>query len=124
MLSPYIDCRDALGMESHAITDVQISASSKRSRRFAGFLGRLRSRYQGGCWSARASDATQWLQVDLGNAHTRVTAVATQGKNAHKEWVRKYKLQYSNDGKEFYYYRERGRAKDKVTLTVNHVFFF
>ncbi|XP_078357295.1 uncharacterized protein LOC144642185 [Oculina patagonica] len=107
------DCRDALGMESHAITDVQISASSKRSRRFAGFLGRLRSRYQGGCWSARTSDATQWLQVDLGNAHTRVTAVATQGKNAHKEWVRKYKLQYSNDGKEFYYYRERGRAKDK-----------
>ncbi|XP_078359510.1 uncharacterized protein LOC144643983 [Oculina patagonica] len=111
-------CRDALGMESRAITDVQISASSQWNANHAAIQGRLHFKKSGskqGGWSAGSNNANQWLQIDLGNAYTRVTVVATQGRNSdtYNEWVTKYKLQYSNDGTNFHYYRERGQATDK-----------
>ena len=122
-LYTHIGCQDALGMESLAIPDFQMSASSQRDHH-AAMQGRLNfkgSESKAGCWSARTDDANQWLQVDLGNDHTRVTAVATQGRNSdtYNEWVTKYKLQYSNDGVNFQNYRERGQAKDKVKLIMN-----
>ena len=59
------------------------------------------------------------MQIDLGNQHTKVTRVATQGRNAaYSQWVTKYKLQYSDDGVNFQYYQENGAIK------VSYAFFY
>ena len=66
-----------------------------------------------GGWSALKNDLNQWLQVDLG-AYTRVTRVATQGRNSISEWVTKYMLQYSNDGFIFHFYQEEANSSARV----------
>ena len=82
------ECRDSLGMASGAIPDERITASSIMNHH---------------------------LQVDLSSIYTRVTRVATQGRNGHgPQRVTKYKLQYGNDGESFQYYRARGQSTDKV----------
>ena len=112
-----LDYQEALGMENGTISDVQISASSQWSIDYAAIQGRLHfkavSQY-GGSWSAHKNDLQQWLQVDLGSQFTQVTRVATQGRLDYSQWVTRYKLQYSNDGVNFQYYREQGQNADKV----------
>ena len=101
-------------MENGKIKDKQIKASSSLTRRdenHAAKQGRLNFK---GSWSASTNDVNQWLQIDLLNYNTTVTRVATQGKNGKREWVTKYKLQYSDDGEKFQFYREQGRSVDKV----------
>ena len=112
-----LGCWQALGMESRAITDYHIGASSQLDSGHAPFQGRLH--FQGnvaiaGSWSAGRNDLAQWLQIDLGSQYTKVTRVATQGMNAHSQWVTRYKLMYSNDGLNFQYYRHQGKAADEV----------
>ena len=106
----------ALGMESGAISDKQIKASSQWDSNHAPFQGRLHFKgiFEGGSWSAGKNDLHQWLQVDLGSQYTKVTRVATQGRNAYSQWVTKYKLTYSDDRVNFQYYREQGQTADKV----------
>ena len=111
------ECQDALGMESSAISDGQVSASSQWDVNHAPKQGRLNFQAvpgKAGSWSARANDVNQWFQIDLRNQNTKVTRVATQGRNAYSQWVTKYKLQYSNDGQNFHYYREHGQSAIKV----------
>ena len=101
-------------METGAISDAQISASSEWDANHAAKQGRLHFQAvpgKAGSWSAKANNVNQWLQIDLGNQHTKVTRVATQGRNAYSQWVTKYKLQYSDDGVNFQYYRENGAIK-------------
>ena len=105
-------------MASGAIPDERISASSQRNHKRAASLGRLHlvpSGSKQGSWVAGTSDVNQWLQVDLGSIYTRVTGVATQGRNGYPQRVTKYKLQYGDNGEIFEYYREPGQATDKVT---------
>ena len=106
-------------MENGAILDGQISASSQWDDDHAPFQGRLYFQATGkkqGAWSAAQSNPNQWLQVDLGSQFTKVTRVATQGRNGgYTQWVKRYKLQYSNDGVNFQYYREQGKTRNKVT---------
>ena len=108
-------------MESRAITNAQITASSEYSHIHAASHARLNfqeiSSQTSGAWSASATDDNPWLQVNLGLRYTKVTRVATQGRNSliHSEWVTKYKLQYGDNGEIFEYYREPGQATDKVT---------
>ena len=114
-----LDCRDGLGMESGAILDGQISASSEHDANHAARQGRLNFQETGskkGAWSAGANDVNQWLQVDLRSFYTAVTRVSTQGRNSsiNTQWVTEYKLQYSNDGVNFKNYREQGQTADKV----------
>ncbi|KAL9960203.1 hypothetical protein ACROYT_G033625 [Oculina patagonica] len=108
-------CKGALGMKSGSITDGQISASSEWNDDTAASHGRLHLQPSGnniGCWVARTKDVNQWLQVDLGSPDTTVSGVATQGRTDKlynsDQWVTKYKLQYSNDGANFQYYKEQG----------------
>lgn len=112
-----IDCPgEALGMESGAISDAQISASSKFSDSLAASCGRLHLQ-GGGChgsWAVAVHNANQWLQVDFVNRYTTVTGVATQGRTVHNQWVTMYRLQYGNDGVEFQYYKEQGQTAIKV----------
>ena len=104
-------------MEFGAIKNAQITASSEYDLNHAAIQGRLnfqKSLIKRGAWSARNNDKNQWLQIDLRAPYTKVTAVASQGRNQINQWVTKYKLQYSNDGVTFRYYREEGHTVDKV----------
>ena len=104
-------------MQSGAITDRQISASSQWDSRYAPYHGRLRFQgrsFKAGSWSAGSNDLYQWLQIDLGSQYTKVTRVATQGRNGHSQWVTRYRLLYGNDGLNFQYYRDQGKPADEV----------
>ena len=100
-------------MESGAISDAQISASShytKNLRRdYSAKKARLNSRQwrNRGCWAAATNDLHQWLQVDLGG-YTKVTGVATQGSGYGR--VTKFKIRYSSDGVIWQFYKEPGNS--------------
>ena len=106
-------------MESKSISDAQITASSQLSGNHSAAQARLHFQADGnkaGGWSALANGLNQWLQVDLGS-HTRVTRVATQGRNRYDQWVSKYKLQYSDDGVTFQAYKEAEDNSAKVSIS-------
>jgi len=106
-------------MESRFITDAQISASSQWDGHHAAALARLHYNTSGvkhGGWAARFVNHNQWLQVDLG-VEISVKGIATQGRNTFgqwSQWVTAYKLEYSNDGVSFLYYKDSGCSADKV----------
>ncbi|KAL9953929.1 hypothetical protein ACROYT_G041405 [Oculina patagonica] len=108
------ECQPALGMETGSILESQITASSIHSAHFSATKGRLRTATGGGCWATGVNDVNQWLQIDLLSQYTEVTSVATQGRINYDQWVTSYKLQYSNDGVNFQYYKEQGQNADKV----------
>lgn len=104
-------------MENFAISDSQISASSKYSDDYLASFGRL-NYLDRWAWSALTNDDNQWLQVDLRSQNILVTGIATEGNqpypfNPH-EYVTSYTLQYGNDEENFYFYREQGETTDKV----------
>ena len=103
-------------MESGAITDDQISASSQYSGAHGWVRARLNlgtdSKGNGG-WSAKKSDANQWIQVDLGKIMI-VKGVATQGRTDYRQFVTKYNLKYSDDGQTFTDYKQEGKTSAKV----------
>lgn len=116
----HLACQNALGMENGTISDGQITASSQRNPDHAAIQSRLNLKAKGrkgGAWSALLNDINQWLQIDLIGQNTRVTRVATQGRNDLDQWVTKYKLEYSNDGGNFQYHREQGQTDGKVRKT-------
>ena len=108
-------------METGAISDEQITASSDWNANHAAKQGRLffqEDADKSGCWSALSNDVYQWLQIDLVQ-NMIVTRVATQGRNIssyYLQCVTKYKLQYGKDGVEFQYYKEQGQSVDKVKI--------
>ena len=108
-----------LGMESGAIHDSQISASSTWRPNHAAQQARLHFKAGGGktgSWSSLRNDNNQWLQVDL-QKKTRVTRIATQGRNAeYSQWVTKYKLQYGDDENTLQFYRQNGDLLDMVLI--------
>ena len=107
-------------MESRLIKDSQITASSQWDGNHAAIQGRLNFQKVGskrGGWSARYNNANQWIQVAL-RSYTKLTSIATQGRNAHSQWVTKYKLQYSDDGVNFHYYKVPGQSSPKVNLCI------
>ena len=100
-------------MESRAISDAQISASSQWDVNHAAIQGRLNFLAGGGKqggWSAGANNQNQWLQADLGTIK-KVTHLGTQGRNAADQWVTSYKVEYSTDGASFQFYQEQGTDK-------------
>ena len=105
-------------MESGAITDAQISASSQWDNNHGASRARLhmlfnRKTTQRGAWSPSSSDLNQWLEINLGG-YTTLTRVATQGRSDHAQWVTKYRLQYSDDGVIFQFYKEPHQTSAKV----------
>ncbi|XP_078352015.1 lactadherin-like [Oculina patagonica] len=109
----------ALGMESGAIADSQITASSEINSYHGATRARLHTAetdvYARGAWVSLTNDLNQWLQVDLGKI-TSVTHVATQGRNSYSplQMVTKYKLQFSDDGTTFLFYKRQGESTDAV----------
>ena len=105
-------------MENEEIPDAQISASSQLDENNAATQARLHLKEDGnkeGGWSALTNDFQQWLQVYLGG-YTRVTRVATQGKNGRDQWVVKYRFQYSDDGVDFNFVKKTENSSAKVNL--------
>ena len=103
-------------MESRQIKDAQITASSQWDGNHAAIQGRLNfkaGRGKQGGWSARRNDRNQWIQVAFGR-YTKLTSIATQGRNAYSQWVTAYQLQYSGDGVNFQYYKVAGQSSPKV----------
>ena len=102
-------------MESGAILDSQISASTEYDDQYLASYGRLNYRNRW-AWSSLENDADQWLQVDINSQHISVVRVATEGNQPFlfEEYVTQYQLQYGNGGQVFYYYREQGESTDKV----------
>ena len=109
-------------MENRAISDVQITASTSFGAAWAAIWGRLHVKQTAehqGAWRARTSDVNQWLQIDLGSHKTKVTRVATQGRNGYyAHWVKKYYLQYSDNAVNFTNFKEQGQEVVKVRLNV------
>ena len=108
------------------IKDAQISASSEWDGNHAAIQGRLNflahQRKKGG-WSAKNKNLNQWIQVDL-LTKTTITQMATQGRNAHNQWVKKYRMQYSDDGVNFSFYQIPGQNFPKVHCRNVLVFFY
>ena len=103
-----------------AIADSQITASSEWGVNCSPKQARLHTKSNGcSCWASLKNDLNQWLQVDFGKI-TPVTHVATQGKNtlSHRQWVKKYKLQFSDDGASFLFYKRQGESSDAVNRTI------
>ena len=107
----YVECRGALGMKNLSIADGRISASSHLDSNHAAAKGRLDFQ---GSWAAGKNADNQWLQIDLGNQHTTVTHVATQGGHADGAWVKTYNMQYSENGVRLQDYYEEGKSVIKV----------
>ena len=111
-------CFAPLGVENNAISDGQISASSQADDDRAANQARLHAKIssgKSGGWAALKNNVNQWLQVDLGT-YTRVTRVATQGRNSFSGWVTKCMLQYSDDGFIFRSYEEAANTSAMVIL--------
>ncbi|XP_022785986.1 uncharacterized protein LOC111326285 [Stylophora pistillata] len=120
-----------LGMSDHRIPNISILASDiyLDAEMHGPWLARLHSTT--GCWVFSKGD--NFLQVDLGEGLVSVSGVATQGCNDNviKKYghVLEYKLSFSDDGSNWYYYREGGAPKifsgntpGERDLPVRHVF--
>ena len=108
-------------MESGSIVDSQITASSEFNVHHSPKRARLHTKEVGppigtGGWRSMTDDLNQWIQVDLRKVRP-VTHIATQGRNLFhlSEWVKKYKLQFSDDGMSFLFYKRQGESSDAVT---------
>ena len=115
-------CVDALGMHSGLLSDSAITASSSSNPTsgFAPEVGRLHYLSSGsgtyGSWAAGSNNPYQWLQADLGN-WTRVTGVATQGRQDSDQWVKSYSLS-SGDGR-FFEFLKTDKGVKKVRYYCN-----
>ena len=116
-------------MENGDIKDEQLSASTQwvsppsRSGKppivYGAKNARLKNtREPAPCWTPanHNQNKKQWLQVNFGHPYTKITRIATQGNPDADEWVTEFKLQYSDDGQIFHYYKEQGQNTDKVSI--------
>ena len=109
-----------IGLEDGKVPDRAFSASSQWDKYHRANRARLNSvatkRYRGG-WSARKNNRRQWLQVKL-RRRARITGFSTQGRQDLNQWVRSYSISYSLTGRSFRPYKENGRVKVTVSLSV------
>ena len=93
----------AVGIQTGKIKNAAFTASSQWDRFHAPFRARLHIQKQGryiGAWASRANNHNQWLMVDLG-IPTKVTGIATQGRQDAAQWVTAFWVYYSLDGMHF-----------------------
>ncbi|XP_077970679.1 uncharacterized protein LOC144425162 [Styela clava] len=118
---PIEDCWEQLGMEDGRILDQQITASSEWNQNHAPYYGRLNNYPDGphiGAWAAANADiatpGTCWFQVHLTPQRT-VHGITTQGRpRDYAQWVKTYKVAYSDDGDNWSFVKESGNANDLI----------
>ncbi|XP_006885237.1 PREDICTED: lactadherin [Elephantulus edwardii] len=114
-------CSEPLGMKDNTIPDKQITASSFYNSWGVSAWGWLpsfaRLDRQGilNAWTAKTNNPSEWLQVDLGTKK-RLSGIITQGARdfGTVQYVAAFKVAYSNDGKNWTEYRERGSTESKI----------
>ncbi|XP_064615973.1 discoidin domain-containing receptor 2-like isoform X2 [Liolophura sinensis] len=96
-------CRTALGMQSGAIPDSAITASSSYDEGTVGpQYSRIRTEKKGGAWCPKPSvekDSYEYLQIDLQQLFV-ITMVETQGRFGNglgQEYTPKYLLEYQRE---------------------------
>lgn len=105
-------CMSIQGLQNNEIPDSAISASTYYSNMEPG-NGRLHFQAisrKYGAWGSPKTDIYQWFQVDFGK-FTKVTGLATQGRQDAGMWVKTYSLSFSYDGTFFEDYVQNNNVK-------------
>ncbi|XP_039215010.1 lactadherin isoform X2 [Crotalus tigris] len=124
--SPYVGktcqmrCKDELGMQTRAIADAQLTASSiyyglMGMQRWAPELARLHNSGFVNAWRASNEDKKPWIQINL-LKKMFLSGVVTQGAGrlGASEFVRTYKVSYSLDGRVFEFYKDENENHEKI----------
>nr|XP_039261757.1 uncharacterized protein LOC120337916 [Styela clava] len=98
-------CITPLGLESHFISDSQITASSEYQSGMPWYIsylatrGRLNQRGWGGSWVPRDDDKNPWLQIMFLDS-MRITGISIQGANwnRYNSWTTEFSISTSKDG--------------------------
>lgn len=113
-------CATALGMEGGSIADAQIMASSMYHsflgiQRWGPNLARLNNKGLVNAWTANSYDRHSWIQVNF-LRQMKVSGIITQGASrmGTAEYVKEFKVAYSEDGTDFKYYQVDGTGTDKL----------
>ncbi|XP_030848292.1 lactadherin isoform X1 [Strongylocentrotus purpuratus] len=107
-----------IGLESGAIPDSSLTASSEYDANHGPFRGRLNIARDGalyGGWSAKTNDLNQWIQVDLLATYS-IVGVATQGRQDYSQWVTSFKIACSIDSTTF------DTVKDPTNTDTDNIF--
>ncbi|XP_078582019.1 uncharacterized protein LOC144865296 [Branchiostoma floridae x Branchiostoma japonicum] len=118
------ECRNHLGLESGAIPDGSITASSNWNNWQTTKFGRANRVIDYGAWLAAHNTVGAWLQVDLGEPK-RVTGTIIQGRHTIDQWVTSYKLQFGVDWISWTTYADNGSETifpgntDRITPVTN-----
>ncbi|XP_029003188.1 contactin-associated protein-like 2a isoform X1 [Betta splendens] len=83
------------------------TSSSVFSSGYTPGYAKLNRRGGAGGWSPLDSDHYQWLQVDLGS-RKQISAIATQGRYSSSDWMTRYRLLYSDTGRNWKPYHQDG----------------
>ncbi|XP_070784599.1 contactin-associated protein-like 2a [Enoplosus armatus] len=97
-------CDEAL---ASPLPHTAFTSSSVFSNGYAPGYAKLNRRGGAGGWSPLDSDHYQWLQVDLGT-RKQVSAIATQGRYSSSDWTTRYRLLYSDTGRNWKPYHQDG----------------
>ncbi|KAM8732065.1 contactin-associated protein-like 2a [Acanthopagrus schlegelii] len=97
-------CDEAL---ASPLAHTAFTSSSVFSSGYAPGYAKLNRRGGAGGWSPLDSDHYQWLQVDLGS-RKQVSAIATQGRYSSSDWTTRYRLLYSDTGRNWKPYHQDG----------------
>ncbi|XP_077173575.1 lactadherin isoform X2 [Paroedura picta] len=115
-----IRCASALGLETGAIANTQLTASSVHFgflglQRWGPELARLNNKGIVNAWTSSNYDRSPWIQVNLLRM-MRLSGLSTQGARrvGRVEYVRAYKVSYSHNGREFVYFKAEKEDHDKV----------
>ncbi len=80
--------------------DDQITASSEYNRNHSARLSKLNSEHKYANWSAKKCDDSQWIQLDL-LQKSMIFEVALQGRFNREQWITRYDLLVSDNGKDW-----------------------
>ena len=98
------NCDIPVGMANGTIKDNQITASSVFQERDCGpnnaRLNKTDNPTSIGAWCP-LTKTNEWIQVKFA-VNTLVTGVVTQGRSDYRQWVTKFKMQYSENGSYWY----------------------
>lgn len=105
---PKLECQAELGMSSGKIPNSAITATTSYNQYYGPERARLNTVKSGsfaGAWLPNSQDLGQWIQVDLGKI-TKVTRIATRGRQDAGHWVKSFSLTYSVEGGPFLPYND------------------
>ena len=107
-------CSSPLGMQNNQIPDSALRASTSYNANSMGPAnGRLHFQAKSGkygSWAVSKNNEFQYFEVNFGD-WTRVTRIATQGRQDGGWWTKSYSLAYSYDGVFFEDYKEDNNVK-------------